>query len=131
MKLVRYSMLAFSLLLTGSALVAQQSGPRAELSNKKKDKGPDTTVRSVEGVVRDATDSPIEGAVVKIKDTKSLQIRSYITNADGMFRFHGLSRKVNYELKADYNEASSPTKTLSVFDDRLKATINLKIEPKS
>ncbi|MDX2150757.1 MAG: carboxypeptidase-like regulatory domain-containing protein [Bryobacteraceae bacterium] len=102
----------------------------AQLTNKKKEKPQDTSVRSVQGVVRDTNDNPIEGAVVKLKDMKSLQVRSFITPADGAYHFHGLSRTVDYELKADSKGASSSTRTLSTFDDRLKATINLKVEPK-
>ncbi len=124
--------------LLGSGLLAQVTSqqppgtaPRPGLSNKPKDKGVDTTVRSLEGIVRDANENPVEGAVVKLKDTKTLQVRSFITTADGAYRFHGLSRSVNYEIKADYHQTSSNTRTLSVFDDRLKAVINLKLQPKS
>jgi hypothetical protein len=41
-----------------------------------------------------------------------------------------LSPDVDYELKADYQGASSSTKTLSTFDSRKTATINLKLNPK-
>ena len=36
----------------------------------------DTGTRSVQGVVTDASGKPVAGAVVQLKDTKSLQIRS-------------------------------------------------------
>lgn len=108
-----------------------QTAPRAELSNKKKEKAQDTSVRSLEGTVRDARENPVEGAVVKLKDTKTLQVRSFITAADGTYRFHGLSRSINYEIKADFDQTSSGTRKLSVFDGRLKPIINLKLEPKS
>lgn len=115
-------------------ITSQQPGqpPRGPaLSNKKKEKGQDTSVRSLEGIVRDSNENPVSGAVVKLKDTKTLQVRSFITAADGTYRFNGLSRSVNYEVKADYSRTSSATRTLSVFDDRLKAVINLRLQPKS
>ena len=115
-------------------ITSQQPGqpaPHAEITNKKKEKGTDTSVRTLEGIVRDANDNPVEGAVVKLKDTKTLQVRSFITPADGTYRFHGLSRGTNYEVKADHDKAASPTRKLSVFDDRLKPIINLKLQPKS
>ena len=90
----------------------------------------DTTVRSVEGSVRGPDDEALEGAVVKLKDTKSLQIRSFITKPDGTYHFHGLNPNIDYELRADYKGASSDSKTLSVFDSRRKAIINLKINKK-
>jgi hypothetical protein len=87
----------------------------------------DTTTRSVQGAVTDSSDKPVEGAVVQIKDTKSLQIRSFVTQADGMYHFHGLSSSVDYELKAERQGASSGAKTLSSFDSRKSAVINLKM----
>jgi hypothetical protein len=97
----------------------------------KKEKAEDAQMRSVEGVVRDQSDNPVEGAVVQLKNTKTLQVRSFITKAGGTYYFHGLSRNVDYELKAESSGMSSDTKTLSVFDDRKKAAINLKLENKS
>ena len=90
----------------------------------------DTTPRSVEGVVTDATGKPVEGAVVQLKDTKTLQIRSFITKADGMYHFHGLNPNVDYELKAEYQGAFSSTKTLSSFDSKKLAVVNLKLDSK-
>ncbi len=93
-------------------------------------KGEDTNVRSVQGVVEDPQGSPIEGAVVQLKNTKSLQVRSFITQREGNYYFHGLSPDVEYELRAAYREASSPLRRLTVFDSRRKAIVNLKLEPK-
>ena len=95
----------------------------------KKDKQ-ETTTRTVQGVVTDAVDAPIEGAVVQLKDTKSLQIRSYITKAGGQYQFHGLNPDVDYELRADHQGASSNSRTLSSFDGRKQAVMNLKVEKK-
>jgi len=88
----------------------------------------DPNVRSVQGAVYDQRDIPVEGAIVKLKNTKSLQVRSFITQQDGTYYFHGLSTNVDYELKAEHQGQASPTKTLSIFDSRKKAVINLKLE---
>lgn len=101
----------------------------ASFAQEKKKKGQDTT-RSVAGVVTTGDESPAVGAVVQLKNTKTLQIRSFITKENGSYYFHELSPDVDYELKADYQGASSPTKTLSSFDSRKSATINLKLNPK-
>jgi len=95
----------------------------------KKDKQESTT-RTVQGVVTDANDGPVDGAVVQLKDTKSLQIRSYITKTGGQYQFHGLNPNVDYELKADHSGASSNARTLSSFDGRKQAVVNLKVEKK-
>jgi hypothetical protein len=93
-------------------------------------KGEDQNVRSVQGTVTDASDHAIDGVVVQIKNTKTLQIRSFITKDQGAYYFHGLSPDVDYELKADYQGQSSPKKTLSSFDSRKQAVINLKLDKK-
>jgi hypothetical protein len=88
----------------------------------------DTGTRSVEGVVSSADDAPAAGAVVQLENTKTQQIRSFITKEDGKYRFYELSTEVDYRLKADHNGASSGYKTLSSFDGRKQATINLKLK---
>jgi hypothetical protein len=93
-----------------------------------KDKREDTNTRTVQGVVSDSGDNAVQGAVVQLKDTKTLQIRSFITQDKGEYHFAGLSTNIDYELKADHGGSSSPTKTLSVFDSRKVATLNLKLK---
>jgi hypothetical protein len=94
-------------------------------------KGDDQNVRTVQGTVYDATDVAVNGAVVQLKNTKTLQIRSFITKDNGAYYFHGLSPDIDYELRADNNQgASSPTKTLSSFDSRKEAVLNLKLSKK-
>jgi hypothetical protein len=94
-----------------------------------KKKGEPTT-RSVQGAVTSADDSAVTGAVVQLKNLKSLQIRSFITKEDGTYHFYELSPDVDYELKADFQGAASGSKTLSSFDSRKEAIINLKLNPK-
>jgi Carboxypeptidase regulatory-like domain len=96
----------------------------------KKDKDNDDKARSVEGVVKDGKDEPLEGAVVQLKDTKTLQVRSFITKEDGAYRFHGLNTNVDYQVKAERQGAVSGPKTVSVFDSRKQIVINFKLEPK-
>jgi hypothetical protein len=88
----------------------------------------ETATRSVQGAVTDSADSPVEGAVVQLKDTKSLQIRSFITKENGTYYFHNLRTDVDYELKAEYQGSASDSRTLSSFDSRKKAIMNLKLE---
>lgn len=76
----------------------------------------------------DASGKPLDKAVVQLKDTKSLQIRSFITNQDGTYHFAGLSPNVEYQLKAEFQGASSGKKTLSVFNSKKLVTINLKLK---
>ena len=104
-------------LLSGSALA--QFG-------KKKDV--DSNVRSVQGIVTDEADNPISGAVVQLENMKTLQIRSFITKEKGDYYFSDLSTDIDYKLHAENHGMVSPTKTLSSFDSRKQATMNLKVD---
>ena len=110
------------------ALALLVSVPAAFAQKKKGDDQGNS--RSVRGTVTSAEDAPVNGAVVQLKNAKTLQIRSFITKEDGAYYFHGLSTDVDYELKADYQGASSPPKTLSSFDSRKEAITNLKLNKK-
>lgn len=111
-------LMAFVLLAGAPAAVAQKKN-KADEQN-----------RSVKGAVKSADEESVTGAVVQLKNTKTLQVRSFITKDDGTFYFHGLSPDIDYELKADYQGASSDKKTLSSFDSRKEAIINLKLNAK-
>jgi CDP-diacylglycerol pyrophosphatase len=86
--------------------------------------------RTVQGTVVDADDKRVPGAVVQLKDMRTLQVRSFIAQNDGAYHFSGLKPDVDYQLKAVSQGAESGWKTLSVFDDRKTAIINLKLEKK-
>ncbi|HYO82453.1 MAG TPA: carboxypeptidase-like regulatory domain-containing protein [Bryobacteraceae bacterium] len=118
--------LAFLKLLTAIVAVAALSvGPLA--AQGKRDGKENITTRSVQGVVTDGQDNPLENAVVQLKDTRSLQIRSFITRNNGTYHFHGLSKDIDYELKADHQGKSSDPRRLSSFDSRPQAVMNLKV----
>jgi carboxypeptidase family protein len=97
---------------------------------QKKSKSEDAGTRSVQGAVTSADGNPVNGAVVQLKNTKTLQIRSFITKEDGTYYFHGLSPDIDYELKADHDAETSGPKTLSSFDSRKEAIVNLKLNKK-
>jgi hypothetical protein len=97
--------------------------------NKKQDKESANT-RAVQGSVKTPDENVAEGAVVQIKNTKTMQVRSFITKADGIFTFAGLNAGVDYELKATFRGMESAVRTVSTFDDRKRVIINLRLEPK-
>jgi hypothetical protein len=97
-------------------------------SAQKKKKGEDQT-RSVQGVVTGPEDKPVHGAVVQLKNTKTLLIRSFLTQPDGSYYFHGLSPDIDYEITAHTEDLASGTRTLSAFDNRKEAIMNLRLNP--
>ncbi len=86
--------------------------------------------RSIEGTVLDAHGSPVPRAVVLLKDTKTLQVRSYLAQNDGKYHFYGLSSDINYELRAQANGLTSLIRTVSVFESHRLVTLNLKLKKK-
>lgn len=108
-------------------LVAAVAAPLGAQGKKNKE---DLTRRHVEGLVTDASDQPVNGAVVQLKDMRSLAVRSFITREGGKYSFYNLDVNIDYELRAEHNGVSSPTRTLSVFDTRRSPVINLKLEKK-
>jgi hypothetical protein len=93
---------------------------------QKKSKEPQE--KSVTGLVTDASGAPVPGAVVQLKNTKTLQVRSFIAKETGEYFFHGLTTDVDYELKAESNGKSSGTKILSSFDSHAEARLNLQLK---
>ncbi len=86
--------------------------------------------RSIEGSVLSKSGQAVSGAIVLLKDTKTLQIRSYIAQADGRYHFYGLSTDVNYEVRAESSGLTSKTKLVSVFDSHKVVKLNLKLVKK-
>jgi hypothetical protein len=110
---------AAALALTGVA--GAQLFPRP-----KKDR--ESQLRTLDGLVMGKGDAPLAGAVVYLKNTKTLAVKSLYTGEDGLYRFNALSPNTDYEVFAEYKGKRSDTKTLSSFDSRAAARINLKID---
>jgi hypothetical protein len=84
-------------------------------------------LRMVTGRVVDSQDQPLHKAVVHLKNTRTLAIKTYITEPDGSYRFSALSPNVDYELYAEYQGEHSDTRTVSAFSNRKQVTVNLKV----
>jgi hypothetical protein len=74
--------------------------------------------RVVDGKVVNKAESPLPGAVVYLKDTKSLSVKTFICDDAGHFHFGQLSQNTDYELSAVSNGVKSNTKSISSFDDK-------------
>ena len=116
-------------LLALAALLSTGAVYTASAAQYKAEKKPDPH-RPVQGIVTDPSDKPIEGAVVQLKNARTLQVRSYISQEDGSFVFQGLDKNIDYTLKATHQGRSSDERTLSSFDSREKPVINLKLNDK-
>jgi Carboxypeptidase regulatory-like domain len=87
------------------------------------------TSRTLVGQVTDKNDGPLPDAVVYLKDTKTLGVKSYVSQKDGSYRFNNLSMNIDYEVYAAAQSGKkSATRKLSQFDSRPEPRLNLKIE---
>jgi hypothetical protein len=104
--------------------VALGAPPQDEKPNKKEE----ATLRSVQGTVFDGEDKPVVGAIVQLKDVRTMQMRSYISKADGEYHFSGLKIDDDYELEARNKNLTSGPKKISIFDNRKIVIQNLKAD---
>ncbi len=87
--------------------------------------------RAIVGKVIDKRGTIVPGAIVLLKDMKTLQVRSFIGLKDGTYHFFGLSTDIPYEVRAQASGMVSDIKTVSVFDSHNRITVDLKLkEPK-
>jgi hypothetical protein len=110
--------------LAGCLAVLLLCAPAVRAQEKKK--GSDNT-RNVKGMVQSPEGAGVKQAVVYLKNTKTLQVNSFITKDDGTYSFHELNPDIDYELRAEATGLSSPARTLSSFDTRKEAVIDLKL----
>ena len=86
------------------------------------------TSKMLNGNVTDKSDQPIPGAVVYLKNMKTLAVKSFFAQKDGSYRFPQLALNTDYEVYAEKDGRKSDTKTISQFDDRFNPTVNLRID---
>ena len=86
------------------------------------------SARVVQGMVQSTNDQPQPNAVVYLQDQKSLEVKTFITEADGHYRFGQLSSDADYQLWAEYKGRKSKTRTISSFDSKKEFNFNLKID---
>lgn len=83
--------------------------------------------RILEGRVVNKDGDPIAGAVVYLQNSGSAEIKTYIADNAGNYRFGNLSRVDDYQLWAESNGVRSKSHGISSFDDSNKFYIVLKV----
>jgi Carboxypeptidase regulatory-like domain len=115
-------MAVMALALARAALLPVNAMGAAAASEK------EPQVRTLAGEVTNQQDKPLPGAIVYLKNNKTMAVKTFIAGQDGGYRFNALSPNVDYEVYAEHNGKKSDAKTLSSFDSRKTANINLKIK---
>jgi Carboxypeptidase regulatory-like domain len=83
--------------------------------------------RVVQGKVLTASDAPVPGAIVYLKDMKTLGVKSAISLTDGSYRFGQLADTTDYEIWAELQGKKSSSRGISSFDTKKLLTLNLKL----
>jgi hypothetical protein len=123
-----YRALGTIVVLAALSCHAQLQIPMGGAPSSDNKKSAHITSRTLTGMVTDKSDKPISNAIVYLKNTKTLAVKTYIAQNDGTYRFPELSPNIDYDIYATKDGKKSNTKTLSQFDDRQKANINLQID---
>jgi hypothetical protein len=93
-------------------------------------KGHESELRTVRGTVVDKDEAPADSAVVYLKNLHTQDIITHISDPDGQFRFSGLDLNVDYEIHAEREGWSSPSRSISNFDTRKEFVVTLKLDRK-
>ncbi|HEV2464114.1 MAG TPA: carboxypeptidase-like regulatory domain-containing protein [Acidobacteriaceae bacterium] len=86
--------------------------------------------KTLQGKVYGSNDAPISGAIVYLENDKTNDIRSFISIADGSYRFGQLAPDTDYKVWARYKDEKSGTKVVSSYDSRTQVFIDLHIKTK-
>ena len=84
--------------------------------------------RTVSGLVVDSNSTPVNGATVFLRNTKTKSIRSYTSANDGRFRFAQVNMTDDYDLWAEKEGKKSGMKTVSTWDARKDFETELKLK---
>ena len=114
------AVLAGCLALSAGVVAFTVSSPRAFAQGQ--------ASRTVQGKVVDKSGSAIKGAIVYLKDSHTLAVKSAVTVDDGSYRFGQLAQNTDYEVWAQSDGQKSGSKNISSFDNRKEFDITLKID---
>jgi hypothetical protein len=95
-----------------------------------KSKGKESELRTVRGTVIDKEETPVDTAVVYLKNVHSQDIITHLSSSDGTFRFSGLDLNVDYEIHAEKDGMTSANRSISNFDTRKEFVLTLKLDHK-
>jgi hypothetical protein len=93
-------------------------------------KGKESQLRTVRGTVVDNSETPVDTAVVYLKNSHTQDIITHLSDSDGTFRFSGLDLNIDYEIHAEKEGVTSSTRSISNFDTRKEFVLTLKLDHK-
>jgi hypothetical protein len=116
----RRTLVTIALIGLAAAVVMAQGNP----------KGKESQLRTVRGTVVDNMETPSETAVVYLKNTRTQDVITHLSDSDGTFRFSGLDLNVDYDIHAEKDGWTSASRSISNFDTRKEFVLTLKLDRK-
>ena len=126
---MRHTRNGLQALMLGGIVLILSAGLFAQKQSRE-ERRTEANSRAVQGLVTGAGDQPVTGAVVQLKDMRTLQVRSYITQSDGAYHFSGLRMDIEYQVTAKSGDLTAGPRSLSIFDTRKDAIMHLKLDKK-
>jgi hypothetical protein len=108
------------LISLAATVVLAQGNPKAKESQ----------LRTVRGTVVDNAETPSDTAVVYLKNTRTQDVITHLSDSDGTFRFSGLDLNVDYDIHAEKDGWTSASRSISNFDTRKEFVLTLKLDRK-
>jgi hypothetical protein len=102
----------------------------SSISARKQDRKGEAALRTIHGSVVDKNENPAPSSVVYLLNVKTQAVKTYIADDGGTYRFSGLDPNVDFEVHAERNDMTSPTRTVSSFDSRHDIEVVLKLSHK-
>ena len=99
---------------------------QAQFPAPKKD-NPRNAPKNLTGQVVDKEGVGVREAIVYLKDKKTLEMKTHISDEKGEYRFTGLDPNEDYEVYAESKGAASSKRTVSSFDDRKEIYLVLEL----
>ena len=138
MGLSKFALIIGVLFLYGPTAGFAQSTPPplptekpAVFDGKRNPKENKSRMRDLSGTVQDDGGTPVEGAIVQLKDMKTGKMIDFITKKDGAYTFRELDMDIDYELTAKRDGFGDPVKKkLTKYDSRKPATLNFELQHK-
>ena len=114
--------------MLGSLTVVVMAMAAGMLFAQGNSKGKDSELRTVRGTVIDKDETPVDSAVVYLKNLHTQDIVTHLSASDGQFRFSGLDLNVDYEIHAEHEGWMSSSRSISNFDTRKEFVLTLKLD---
>jgi Carboxypeptidase regulatory-like domain len=117
---LRRTLITIGLIGLAATVVIAQGNP----------KGKESQLRTVRGTVVDNMETPSETAVVYLKNTRTQDVITHLSDSDGTFRYSGLDLNVDYDIHAEKDGWTSASRSISNFDTRKEFVLTLKLDRK-